>query len=216
MNWSEQVWKEALPVYDKMLSMPFLDELSKGSLPLEKFRFYMMQDSCYLEHFGRTLSLIGSKAHDIDDALTFMQFAANAIIVERSLHESYFKQFNVEGERIIEPACHHYIHFLRSTAAMDPVEVAMAAVLPCFWVYKKIGDHLYSNQSGIDNPYKRWIDTYAGEEFGEAVATAIRICDKAASQTTPTIRRQMTETFITACRLEYDFWDAAYTLRRFN
>lgn len=216
MNWSDQAWQSATPVYDRILQMPFLDELGKGTLPLEKFRFYIQQDSCYLEHFGRTLATIGAKAINLEDALSFIQFAANAIIVEKALHASYFRQFNIDDERKIEPACHHYIHFLKSTAAFEPVEVAMAAVLPCFWVYKKVGDHIYTNQSGSQNPYKEWIETYAGEEFNKVVGSAIAICDNAASQVSNSIRDTMTHAFITACRLEYDFWDAAYNLRKFS
>ncbi len=216
MNWSEIAWQEAIPVYEKIVKMPFLMELSEGSLPVEKFRFYIQQDSCYLEHFGRTLAMIGAKANNIDDALTFMQFAANAIIVEKALHASYFHQLNISDERIIEPACHHYIHFLKSTAAYDPVEVAMAAVLPCFWIYKKVGDHIYTHQAGSHNPYQQWIDAYAGEEFEKIVTSAIEVCDNAASQSTNAVRDAMTNAFLTACKLEYDFWDAAYTLRRFN
>jgi thiaminase/transcriptional activator TenA len=46
------------------------------------------------------------------------------------------------------------------------VEVTMASVLPCFWIYKKVGDHIYQQQNKQNNPYQTWIDTYAGEEFG--------------------------------------------------
>ncbi|MEJ7559649.1 MAG: hypothetical protein WKF66_15175 [Pedobacter sp.] len=42
------------------------------------------------------------------------------------------------------------------------------------------------------------------------------ICDKAAEGTTEKTRTKMTEAFITASRLEYDFWDSAYKLRRWH
>jgi thiaminase/transcriptional activator TenA len=194
--------------------MPFINELKRGTLPVEKFQFYMQQDACYLEHFARALALIGARATHLNDALSFIRFAENAIVVENALHESYFIDFNVTAAKAAEPACHHYIHFLKSTAALDAVEVGMAAVLPCFWIYKQIGDHIYNTQQKEDNPYKKWIDTYAGEEFGEAVRLAIEICDKAAEQTTESVRSAMTEAFVAASRLEFDFWDGAYRGRR--
>ena len=46
----------------------------------------------------------------------------------------------------MQPVCHHYVHFLKSTAALDAVEIAMAAVLPCFWIYQKVGDYIYDNK----------------------------------------------------------------------
>lgn len=215
MKWSEQTWEKIEPIYDSILKMPFIEELTNGTLPKEKFQFYMAQDSLYLEHFGRTLALIGAKVYDIQDALSYIRFAENAIVVENALHELYFNDFNVTDKGVLEPACHHYTHFLRSTAALEAVEVAMAATLPCFWIYKKVGDCIYGRQQE-NNPYQRWIETYGGEDFGVAVQKAIAICDNAAQKTTPEIRRRMTEAFITASRLEYDFWDAAYQLKRWK
>lgn len=213
MKWSEQAWQQITPIYQSILSMPFITELTNGTLDKAKFRFYMMQDSGYLDHFGRALALIGARATHIGDALTFMRFAENAILVENSLHESYFVDFGVADKGTLQPACHHYIHFLKSTAALEAVEVAMGAVLPCFWIYKAVGDFILQQPQIADNPYQRWIDTYGGEEFGIAVQQAIAICDRMAAQTTDAVREAMTGAFITASRLEYDFWDAAYTLR---
>ncbi|UEQ76109.1 thiaminase II [Chryseobacterium arthrosphaerae] len=216
MKWSEQTWKGIEELYESILKMPFIRELSEGSLPQEKFRFYMAQDSLYLEHFGRTLSLIAAKITDLQDVLAFMRFAENAIVVENALHESYFKDFGVSDKGILQPACHHYIHFLRSTAALESVEIAVAAVLPCFWIYREVGDYIYRTQNTVDNPYEKWIDTYAGEEFSAAVDQAIAICDKIAENSTGAIRQKMTEAFIMASRMEFHFWEAAYELKMWN
>jgi thiaminase/transcriptional activator TenA len=214
MKWSEQAWASIQPVYDAITGMPFIVEMTEGTLPLEKFRFYMQQDSCYLEHFARALAMISARTSAIDEVLTFIRFAENAIVVENALHESYFRDFGISGRVKPEPACHHYIHFLKSTSALDAAETAMAAVLPCFWIYKKVGDHIYATQNNINNPFKKWIDTYAGEEFGEAVKQVISLCDKAAASTTEAGRSSMTDAFIYASKLEFDFWHGAYTLRR--
>ncbi|PIF44546.1 thiaminase/transcriptional activator TenA [Chryseobacterium sp. 52] len=213
MKWSEQTWKTIEAQYQSILDMPFITELSDGSLPLENFRFYMAQDSLYLEHFGRTLSLIAAKIQDIQDVLSFMRFAENAIVVENALHESYFKDFGVTDKGILQPACHHYIHFLRSTAALESVEIAVAAVLPCFWIYREVGDYIYNHQNSINNPYQKWIETYGGEEFSAAVDHAIAICDQLAENSTEETRKKMTEAFIMSTSMEFHFWEAAYELK---
>lgn len=213
MKWSEQTWKKIDDTYKAILDMPFVQELANGTLSKDKFQFYMAQDSMYLEHFGRALALIASKSHDIGDALAYIRFAEGAIVVENALHESFFEEFGVSDKGTIQPACHHYTHFLKSTAAMEPVEVAMAATLPCFWIYKKVGDHIHKKQQTNNNPYQRWIDTYGGEAFAQSVQRAIMICDLAAERTTPGMRERMTKAFVHASLLEYDFWDAAHKLR---
>lgn len=214
MTWSEQTWQTIAPIYKKIIEMPFITELMDGTLDKKRFQFYITQDAGYLEHFGRALSLIGARATHITDALAFMRFAENALVVESILHESYCKDYGILRKAALQPACHHYVHFLKSTAALDAVEVGMAAVLPCFWIYKAVGDHILHNQNAQDNPYQEWIDTYAGEEFGIAVKQAISICDNVASNTTEQIRTAMTEAFVTASLLEYDFWKGAYELRK--
>ena len=216
MTWSEDAWDKIEPIYQRIIEMPFITELMDGSLDKEKFQFYIAQDSTYLEHFGRALSLIAARADKIQDSLAFIRFAENAVIVENALHESYFKDFEVTDKGTAEPSCHHYIHFIKSTAALDAAEVGMASVLPCFWIYKAVGDYILKQQTGQNNPYQKWIDTYGGEEFADAVSKAIQICDKAAEETTEKVRTKMTEAFITASRLEYDFWDSAYKLRKWH
>ncbi len=212
MNWTDQAWEAIQPIYQEILKMPFIEELKNGTLPLEKFQFYMLQDAKYLEHYGRALAALGSKAADNEMALDFFEFGKNALIVERALHEAYFKQFNLEPnqEITIEPVCHHYIHFLKSTVAYDPIEVATAAILPCFWIYKEVGDHIYQNQNTENNPYKNWIETYSGEEFAEGVKKALQYSNYMAENSTEKGRKAMLEAFIAASRLEFNFWDAAY------
>ena len=213
MNWSSGAWSRIEEIYARIESMPFIKELMAGTLPLEKFQYYMVQDAFYLDQFGRALAIIGARVENVEDSLAYIRFAEGAIVVEKALHESYFESFQLKEKGHIEPTCHHYGHFLKSTAALDGVEVAMAAVLPCFWIYKKVGDYIYQNQQSGDNPYQKWIDTYAGEEFDELTQRAIEITDNIARQSTEQQQHAMTEAFIAASRLEYEFWNSAYTLK---
>lgn len=213
MNWSNNAWEKIQPLYNKIVEMPFITELMDGTLPIEKFQFYMAQDSHYLEHFGRSLSIIASKIQNITDTLAFIRFAEGAIEVENALHESYFKTFNLSNKGAMQPACHHYVHTLKSTATLANVEVAVAAVLPCFWIYKEVGIYIYKNQTALDNPYQKWIDTYAGENFDILAQQAIAITDRLASNCTKAQQDMMTEAFITSSHLEFQFWDAAYHLK---
>ena len=205
MKWTDKIWTQIEPIYQKIIEMPFIEELQKGTLPLEKFQFYMGQDSFYLENFARSLALIGARAHRVSHALDFIRFAEGAIVVEKALHDSYFQEFGLSQRGSIEPTTHHYINFLKSTSALDQVEIAMAAVLPCFWIYQEVGDSIYKNQLSEDNPYQKWIDTYAGKEFKELVIKAINICDSVAENCTPQQQERMTQAFVEASKLEFMF-----------
>src|SRR5690606_25184725 len=213
MKWTDKAWLSIEPIFDDILKMAFIQELQEGTLPLAKFQFYMLQDAKYLEHFARVLAYLGSKLPDNEQALAFFEFGKNALIVERALHGTYFKQFGLsDGESTaLEPVCHHYVHLLKSTAAFDPIEVGVAAVLPCFWIYKEVGDFIYRRQTKSDNPYASWIETYSSEEFAQSLEAAKGYADTLASQASPAIQQHMIDAFVRASQLEYLFWEAAYT-----
>lgn len=214
MKWSDKAWAEALPVYNDITAMPFIKELANGTLDVEKFKYYLQQDAHYLEYFARALAIIAAKTRDVDTMLDFIRFSEGAIVVERALHDSYFKEYNINQRVAMSPACHHYVHYLQSTVYMADSAVGMAAVLPCFWIYKKVGDYILSIQDKNDNKYQNWIDTYAGEEFSLLVDRAIAICNEVAENSTSAQRKLMTEAFMAASRLEYLFWDSAYRLEQ--
>lgn len=216
MKWTEKAWAAALPVYNDIISMPFIKELAAGTLNVEKFTYYLQQDAHYLEYFARALAIISAKTRDVDTMLDFIRFSEGAIVVERALHDSYFKEYDLKERAPMSPTCHHYVHYLQSTVYMADSAVGMAAVLPCFWIYKKVGDYILGIANTEANPYSNWISTYAGEEFGLLVDRAIAICDAAADNSTAEQQLLMSEAFIAASRLEYAFWDSAYKLEKWH
>ncbi len=214
MKWSNSAWEQAQRIYDQIITMPFISGMIDGTLDQDKFNFYIAQDARYLEDFGRALSLIAARAHRKKDVLEFIRFAEGAIVVESALHTVYLNGQEGAKEKEVSPACHHYNSFLISTAATAQVEVAMAAVLPCFWIYKEVGDYIFQHQNKENNPYQNWINTYSGEEFGVTVKKAIQICDEAAAACTADQREAMNHAFLTACKLEWMFWDSAWRLEQ--
>lgn len=204
-KWSEEAWQTSLPVYNAILELPFLKELAAGSLPIEKFRFYLGQDSLYLNQYSRVLAHIASRADDIALTETFLKFASDGIAVERSLHASYIS----EVPESMSPSCLFYTSLLKATA-MEELAVECAAVLPCFWVYQEVGKAIYGTAKLEGNPYAKWISTYADESFEESVRTAIAVCDRMAADASEETRLRMTQVFLDATRLELRFWQSAY------
>lgn len=216
MKWSEQAWHRVTSIYNKILTMPFNTELSNGTLPTEKFIFYLAQDAYYLLAFGRTLSTISGRMQNADLVMAFAGFSTGAIFAERSLHESYFTEFGLANHVQPTPSTLLYTSYILSQAAYANVEISVAAVLPCFWIYKAVGDHIYAQQKGEENPYKRWIDMYAGLEFAAAVEKVIDIADQLAVQANDATQQKMLDAFEMATRLEWMFWDSAYELEKWK
>jgi len=214
MSWTKHAWQEASSIYRQILEMPYIHALMQGSLEPEKFKFYIAQDARYLEQYARALAIIGARLSHKGHVLQFIRFAEGAIVVESALHAGYFDKLDIAAHPSMSPVCHHYTSYLLATAATAPVEVALAAILPCFWIYKEAGDYILLHQNKHNNPYQTWIDTYAGEEFGILVDKAIAICDEVASQCTPQQQNSMTEAFVKSTKLEWMFWDSAWRLEQ--
>jgi len=146
----------------------------------------------------------------------FGECALEAVAVEQALHERYLRAFGIDPALLAgtepSPDCLGYTSFLLAAAYHDPWEVLVAALLPCFWIYWDVGSTIAQHASA-DNPYRAWIDTYADEAFGEAVRTVIGITDRAAENTTASIRECMMTAFVRSTQFEFLFWDGAYRQR---
>lgn len=212
-RFSETVWQENLALYEATRDMPFNADLAAGTLREDVFRHYILQDAHYLEGFARALSLVSAKGLNPDHVVQFAEASSVAILVERSLHTEYFRRFGISarsfGETERTPVCEHYVSFLLSTAALQPFEVGLAALLPCFWIYREVGHHIHAC-AGTDNPYRAWIDTYAGEDFSAAVDRVIATVDDVAGEASDRVLRDMRLAYRRSAQLEWMFWDSAW------
>src|SRR5690348_12212206 len=179
-NFSSDAWSRNLRLYEAIREMPFNRELREGVLAPDRFRHYVIQDALYLVGFGQALALAAAKADDPDHIAQFARGAETAILVERDLHAQYFRRFGIDGDAAarvpMSPACHHYVGYLLATGFREPLAVHLAALLPCFWIYREVGRQIHA-RAAPDNPFRAWIDTYAGEEFAAAVDAMIATTD---------------------------------------
>ncbi len=212
---SQQAWRRNAAVYETIRAMPFNAELAAGALSEARFKHYITQDAHYLIGFGRALALAAAKAPNPERIVQFAKSAEGAIVVERALHGSFFAKYGITAAVFeatpLSPACHHYVSFLLATAHAEPYEVLLGALLPCFWIYAEVGRDIHA-RAAPHNPYRAWIDTYAGEDFHAAVRVTIAATDEAASDASPGLRERMHAAFARATQLEWIFWDSAYRL----
>jgi thiaminase/transcriptional activator TenA len=215
MTFSKDAWNANKALYETIRTMPFNQALAEGKLSDDRFKHYIIQDAHYLIAFGRALAVAAAKADDPDGIVQFSEAAKVAIIVERALHADYFKRFKVSAKDFeatpLSPACHHYSNFLTATAWAEPYAVALAALLPCFWIYAEVGKDIHS-RAAKNNPYQAWIDTYAGEDFHDAVNAVIATTDRVAAKQSPETLKAMHHAFTRATQLEWIFWDSAWNL----
>ncbi len=213
MSATGALWRAIEPIYAAILAHPFLRGLTDGSLPGETFRFYAVQDALYLRDFARALSLAAAHAPREEWIIMLNEHAAGALTVERTLHESFFTDWGLTPEAVaatpLAPTNVAYTSYLLAVASGRPFHEAIAALLPCYWIYWEVGKTL-ERASSRDPLYARWIGTYASEEFGAVVRAVLACTDTLAAPLGDDDRAAMHRHFVTTSRYEWMFWDMGW------
>jgi len=213
MRFTADLWRSIEPIYAAILRHPFVAGLTDGSLPRPSFQFYAVQDALYLREFARALSIAAARAPRDEWIIMFNEHSAGALKVERALHDGFFKEFGVAAGDVastpLAPTNLAYTSYLLAVAHAAPFHEAVAALLPCYWIYWEVGKAL--ERTGSPDPlYARWIGTYASTEFGGVVAAVLDCADALARELKPAERKAMVRHFVTTSRYEWMFWDMGY------
>ena len=213
MTFTKELWAAMEPIYGAILAHPFVRGLTDGSLSHESFRFYVVQDALYLREFARALSVAAARAPVDDWIIMFNEHAANALRVERALHEGFFQQFGLTPDAVAAtppaPVNQAYTSYLLAVAYGAPFHENVAALLPCYWIYWEVGKTL--ERAGSPDPlYARWIATYASQEFGDVVRAVLAATDAIAARLGPAQREAMRRHVVTTSRYEWMFWDMGW------
>lgn len=210
---TQQLWETITPLYQSICKHPFIEELAAGTLDKNRFIFYLQQDALYLVDFARALAHTATRLKSLEQTEIFLIFAQEALVAERELHKYYFKYFNVKACSEQQPACFYYTNYLLATVNQKSVEEAVAALLPCFWIYAEVGQHI-ANTTASNNIYHPWIAMYSSDAFHLAVKKARDITDHLATEVFPANHELMKKAFVHSARLEWLFWDSAYKLEQ--
>jgi thiaminase (transcriptional activator TenA) len=198
---------------------PFLGELTRGTLPLDSFRFFIEQDLLFLPEFARCMAMGAGKSATEDELEFFTRQLDGIIRLEIPSNRRLLEQVielgaeDRGGSLAMAPANLAYTRFLLATAAQGgPLEIT-AAILPCSWSYVEIARALKGEL--VPHPvYSDWVSFYLQEEEAELVLNMRETFDEMTREeaVSDRKRRQLAEIFMMSSRLEGMFWQMAYTL----
>ena len=89
MSLSDDLRRHAGPVWDRIFSHPFVTGLGDGTLPLESFKFYLVQDYRFLIDYSRVLAVASAKAPDLEGMTRFAGLLHATLAEEMDLHRRY-------------------------------------------------------------------------------------------------------------------------------
>ena len=207
------LWSDVEDIYAAILAHPFLTGLADGTLARESFRHYIVQDAHYLRGYARALAVCAAKAPDERGTVMFAEHAAQAIAAERDLHAALMAELGSSPEEAalepVAPTTQAYVSYLLATAYGGSFAEALGAVLPCYWIYARVGDELLA-RSSPDPLYARWIAMYGSEEFQAVVDSVLELTDRVGEKVSDAERALMRQHFRRTSTYEWMFWDAGY------
>lgn len=215
---STRLHDAAAPVWEACLRHPFVTGIGDGTLDMEKFRYFMLQDYLYLFDYARVFALGVVKARDPE---LMRVFAANVDAIlggEMKIHRAYMKRLDITEEQVfsIKPALANlsYTNYMLSVAQTGgPVEI-VASILACSWSYAEIGQTLAAIPGAAEHPfYGEWIRGYASEEYAATNQALIELMDSLAADAGEEQLAYLTDVFVNCSRYELGFWDMAWDVQ---
>ena len=215
---SARLHDAAAPVWEACLRHPFVTGIGDGTLDMEKFRYFMLQDYLYLFDYARVFALGVVKARDPE---LMRVFAANVDAIlggEMKIHRAYMKRLDITEEQVfsIKPALANlsYTNYMLSVAQTGgPMEI-VASILACSWSYAEIGQALAAIPGAAEHPfYGEWIRVYASEEYAATNQALIELMDSLAADAGEEQLAYLTDVFVNCSRYELGFWDMAWDVQ---
>ena len=215
---STRLHDAAAPVWEACLRHPFVTGIGDGTLDMEKFRYFMLQDYLYLFDYARVFALGVVKARDPE---LMRVFAANVDAIlggELKIHRAYMKRLDITEEQVfsIKPALANlsYTNYMLSVAQTGgPMEI-VASILACSWSYAEIGQALAAIPGAAEHPfYGEWIRGYASEEYAATNQALIELMDSLAADAGEEQLAYLTDVFVNCSRYELGFWDMAWDVQ---
>ena len=207
---TEELRRRADQIWRGILAHPFVAELYSGSLPLEKFRYYLLQDYNYLVNFAKALSLAAARAPRVELMKAALELAYGTVTGEMANYEALLREvgLSLRDAEAAEPNRVNvsYMAYLKSVCALDGFYQCMAALLPCFWSYAEIAEAHKDKLAG--NPvavYRRWASVYLSPEYKSLVSRLRGVLDASGMSA-----EELWPYFREASLYELEFWQAAY------
>ena len=198
----------------------FVRQLARGELPEACFRHYLKQDYLFLKHFARAWALAVVKAQSLEDMRACAATVNGLLNEEMALHVGYCAEWGISEKELQQvpeaPANMLYTRYVLDVGQGGDLLDLLAALAPCFLGYAEIGAWIVADpETKLEgNPYKAWIEMYAGEDFQDAARSSENQLNRLAGQRgldgDPTASPRwpsLSRIFGDAVRLEIGFWD---------
>jgi len=217
VSFAAELREAAAPVWERQVAHPFVAGIGDGTLPEEKFRFYVRQDYLFLIEFARAYALSVYKSPTLDDMREGAAGLSAILDVEMDLHVKLCAGWGLSPADLerAPPAAEMlaYTRYVLDAGMRGDLLALKVALAPCVIGYAEIAARLaaQSDACAATNPYRVWIAEYAGAPYQRVAAKARLHLDRLADLYATSAREAaLMAIFREAAKLETNFWQMAW------
>lgn len=214
MSFMKETINRTLPIWNACVETPFLQELKEGTLPVEKFIQFLIQDSIYLKHNARIYGKAIYHSTSLRDIQLYHSILNFINETETSVRLSYLKQVGLTDDDI-----HHMvplqenqncIDFILKIAEEGNIGKILMTVMPCLLSYSHIFQKLALEPEAQQSKYWSFIVDYTDEGYASNCLSWCAFVDSKCDALPEHEKEELAAIFEKMSLLELDFWHMAY------
>jgi thiaminase len=208
MRFTERAHRKFASEWEKMLSHPFIMELSKGRLADETFDFWAMQDYIFVREAIRFFAVLLARF----PRKYQKPFGQMLVGLEHELEifGEYASKRGIDLQSVeATPICHAYNSFLLASAYHEDVDANFVILYTAEKAYHEAWKRV---RAGLKKgtPYEGFIENWAGDQFKQYVAWLESELDTMTAGYPESRLANLDSIFLLTVRYEYLFWEMAY------
>lgn len=224
VTFADELKLSVMETWQKILNHKFVNEIYNGTLPTDKFIFYLEQDRIFLDEFCRFLTVLKQRSYNNVDLVKLFDNILNSTVnFEIKMQDQIIADsanlslsspppsLDIRRNHRLLPSktTLEYTFYLRQVSSNGSMGECVSAMIPCPWTYFEIAQKLSKSDLIRNNiVYKKWARFYSSDESYKQVNDLKKIlCVLADEEANDKDKLTMKKHFATACRYELLFWD---------
>tara|TARA_Y100000768_G_C23731972_1_gene565234 strand:- start:62 stop:724 length:663 start_codon:yes stop_codon:yes gene_type:complete len=193
---------------------PFVAGIGNGSLPLNKFQYYLRQDYVFLINYCRVLAIAASKSSSEIMMKKWVSLLDETLNSEMDLHRNFCKDFGIHLSSLekteADTSTNNYCNFLINNANKNSEKFIAISLLPCQWGYQEIAQNFVKNNFETNSFHKIWVDSYSSQEYKDVTNWLKNYVDEIGKNSNKKEIEKYKELFRLGIEYEIGFWDSAW------
>ncbi len=215
MKLTDLLYEDVKSIWDGYLTHPFVTGIGDGSLDIDRFRFYMLQDYLYLYDYAKVFAIGVVKSQNHHMMRHFAGLVHGTLNGEMAIHQKYMARLGITEEDVAaaRPSLVNtsYTHYMLEIGHNEGVLELLIAILSCSWSYQMIGEALNRIPGASEHPfYGEWIQGYTSDAYVADNQTILDMVNELGADCSNAQIDHLKTIFRNCSRYEAMFWDMAY------